>query len=188
MAKSKEKPPPSRGRNTRFRNYSYLANQIARGLKGSGVPFPISELIQWGKIGLWDACNRFEGSDDEFWLYAKVRIRGQIIDEIRKETGYLRRVPPDNQPEYRLVFDNDVVDYTFNENILSARQILMKVLVKLASLTKREETIILKYYFEGLNHRELASQLMVSEPRICQIKTKAVEKLLKMTGIRVDDL
>ena len=145
-------------------------------------------MIQWGKIGLWDACNRYDGPEEEFIFYAKVRIRGQIIDEIRKETGYVRRAGPDNQPEYRMVFDNDTVDRTLSENQLSARQMLMKVLIRMADLTKREETIILKYYFEGLTQRELAAQLNISEPRVCQIKTKAVERLLEMTGISVSDL
>ena len=188
MSKRKEKAPVSRDLNKRFQNYSYLATQIARGLKGSGVPFQIIELTQWGKIGLWDACNRFNGPEGEFEFYAKVRIRGQIIDEIRKETGYVRRAGPDSQPEYRVVADNDMVDRTLNEDQLTARQLLMKVLIKMSKLTKREEYILVKYYFEGLNHKELAAQLNVSEPRICQIKTKAVGTLLRMTGISVDDL
>ncbi len=188
MFKRKEKAPVSRGFNKRFHKYSYLANQVARGLKGSGVPFQINELIQWGKIGLWDACNRYEGPEEEFVFYAKVRIRGQIIDEIRKEAGYVRRAGVDHQPEYRAIFDNDSVDQTLNENKLAARQLLMKVLVRMADLTKREEAIIVKYYFEGLTQKELAVQLNISEPRVCQIKTKAVERLLGMTGISIDDL
>jgi RNA polymerase sigma factor for flagellar operon FliA len=188
LFKRKEKFPVSRGYNTRFHRYSYLANQIARGLKKTGVPFQINELIQWGKIGLWDACRRYSGSEEEFAFYAKFRIRGQIIDEIRKESGYIRRIGSDNQPEYRAVLENDIVDQTLNEDRLSSRQLLMKVLISMAGLTKREENILLKYYFEGLTQKELAAQLSISEPRVCQIKTKAVERLLEMTGINLSDL
>jgi RNA polymerase sigma factor FliA len=188
LFKRKEKAPVSRGFNKRFHKYSYLANQVARGFKGSGVPFQVNELIQWGKIGLWDACNRYEGPEEEFHFYAKVRIRGQIIDEIRKESGYVRRAGSDHQPEYRPVFDSDSVDRTLGEDQLTARQLLMKVMARMADLSKREETILLKYYFEGLTQKELAAQLNISEPRVCQIKTKAVERLLGMTGISVSDL
>ena len=188
MFKRKEKAPVSRGFNKRFHKYSYLANQVALGLKVSGVPFQINELIQWGKIGLWDACNRYEGADTEFVFYARVRIRGQIIDEIRKESGYIRRAGPDNQPEFRAVLDSDSVDLTLGEDQVSSRQLLLKVIAKMAKLTKREETIILKYYFEGMTQKELAAQLNVSEPRVSQIKTEGVGKLLKMTGISISDL
>lgn len=188
MFNHKEKAPISRGFNKRFNKYSYLAKQVAWSLRGSGFPFQIEELIHWGKIGLWDACNRYEGSEDEFVYYARVRIRGQIIDEIRKESGYVRRAGPDNQPEFRDVLDNDVVDLTLGEDQVSSRQLLLKVIAKMAKLTKREETIILKYYFEGMTQKELAAQLNVSEPRISQIKTDVVEKLQKMTGISISDL
>jgi RNA polymerase sigma factor for flagellar operon FliA len=157
-------------------------------VKGTGVPFQLNELIQWGKIGLWDACNRYTGPECEFDFYAKVRIRGQIIDEIRKESGYIRRAGPDSQPEYRLVSDNDTVDQGLIDNQIAARQLLMRVIAKMAALTEREEYIIRKYFFEGLTHKDLAAELKVSEPRICQVKTEAVGKLLEMTGINITDL
>jgi RNA polymerase sigma factor for flagellar operon FliA len=188
LFKRKDKAPVSRGFNKRFHKYSYLANQVALWVKGTGVPFQLNELIQWGKIGLWDACNRYTGPECEFDFYAKVRIRGQIIDEIRKESGYIRRAGPDRQPEYRLVSDNDTVDQGLIDNQIAARQLLMMVLAKMAALTEREEYIIRKYFFEGLTHKDLAAELKVSEPRICQVKTEAVGKLLEMTGINITDL
>lgn len=43
------------------------------------------DLIQVGVIGLIDAAQRFEGEDEqEFKAYATCRIRGQVMDELRK--------------------------------------------------------------------------------------------------------
>ena len=43
------------------------------------------DLIQIGYIGLIDAARRFEGDDEKsFKAYATYRIRGQIMDELRK--------------------------------------------------------------------------------------------------------
>ncbi len=43
------------------------------------------DLLQVGYLGLIDAADRFsEGSDSEFRAYATCRIRGQIMDDLRK--------------------------------------------------------------------------------------------------------
>jgi RNA polymerase sigma factor (sigma-70 family) len=64
----------------------------------------------------------------------------------------------------------------------------MKVIAKMASLTEREEFIIRKHSFEGMTLKDLAAELKVSEPRVSQVKTEAVGKLLEMTGIDITDL
>jgi RNA polymerase sigma factor (sigma-70 family) len=173
--------------NERFNKYIHLAVSIARGLSRSGIPVPTTDLIQWGKTGLWDACRRFSGPENEFPHYAKVRIRGQIIDEIRTEFGFVRRASI--QPEFRTLLDNDAVDNTgMTEDSLTTRELFRRVLKKMGSLTKREGYILLKYYFEECTQKEIAAKLKISEPRVCQLKTMAVAQLFEMTGINLDDL
>lgn len=170
----------------RFNKYSYLAVSIARGLSRSGIPAPTTDLIQWGKIGLWDACKRFSGPEEEFSHYARVRIRGQIIDEVRTEFGFVRRAKA--QPEFRPILDNDRVDTELSEDSLTTRELFRRVLVKMGLLTKKERFILLKYYFEEATLKEIAAILKISAPRVCQLKTMAVEQLFEMTGINLDDL
>lgn len=53
----------------------------------------IDDLMQIGCIGLIDAANRFEGDNPgEFRAYASYRIRGQIMDELRKNDVLKRAV------------------------------------------------------------------------------------------------
>jgi RNA polymerase sigma factor for flagellar operon FliA len=45
----------------------------------------IEDLVQAGVLGLLDACRNYDGSKDaQFSTFAKFRIRGAILDSLRK--------------------------------------------------------------------------------------------------------
>lgn len=46
-------------------------------------------------------------------------------------------------------------------------------------LSDKERTVITLYYYEKLRYSEIADVLKISESRVCQIHSKAVEKLRK---------
>ena len=51
-----------------------------------GSNLELEDLIQVGVIGLIDAANKFDPTrDNKFETYAEFRIKGSIIDELRKE-------------------------------------------------------------------------------------------------------
>ncbi len=51
-----------------------------------GSNLELEDIIQVGVIGLIDAANKFDPTrDNKFETYAEFRIRGAIIDELRKE-------------------------------------------------------------------------------------------------------
>ncbi len=67
----------------------YIASKIIIG-KTKYVEY--EDLISYGMIGLMDAINKFDESKGmKFSSYASIRIRGAIIDEIRKNSPISKR-------------------------------------------------------------------------------------------------
>jgi RNA polymerase sigma factor for flagellar operon FliA len=69
------------------------------------------------------------------------------------------------------------------------KQELKEILVKtLDTLTEKEKKVITLYYYEDLTLKEISSILEVSESRISQLHTKALQKMKLKLGNNVDIL
>lgn len=54
-----------------------------------GYNVEYEDLVSYGIFGLIDAIDKFDrGKDVKFETYASLRIRGSILDQIRKWTGF----------------------------------------------------------------------------------------------------
>ena len=63
-----------------------IASQIYAKFAHIGSNLEYEDLVQVGVIGLIDAANKYDPTrDNKFETYAEFRIRGAIIDELRKE-------------------------------------------------------------------------------------------------------
>ena len=72
-------------RNRLILTYAPLVKYVA-GRLGSGLPAHVDDgdLVSYGLLGLMGAIERYDpGRDVKFETYAIVRIKGQIIDELR---------------------------------------------------------------------------------------------------------
>lgn len=68
----------------------FIAFKIAKGLPAS---IEMDDLIQWGALGLLDAAQKFDPTREiKFRSYAEFRIRGAILDGLRKEDPTARSV------------------------------------------------------------------------------------------------
>src|SRR5262249_40958300 len=72
-------------RETILRRYLPLVRRVARRLRnGSATPAEIDDLIAWGTLGLLDALERYDPAREAlFATYARFRIRGAILDQLR---------------------------------------------------------------------------------------------------------
>ncbi len=75
-------------------HYSALVKYVA-GRVGAGLPATVEsqDLVSYGMFGLIDAVDRFQPERDvRFETYAATRIRGAIVDELRRLDWVPRRV------------------------------------------------------------------------------------------------
>jgi RNA polymerase sigma factor for flagellar operon FliA len=206
-----------------------------------GYNVEYDDLVGYGTFGLIDAIDKFDYAKGvKFETYASLRIRGAILDQIRKmdwiprsirqkqrkidqayqnlETKYGRMA---NDEEIALELEISVDEFetwqnqTKVTNIISLdefmeqgtetkveqsltadfdqpdriveKQELKELLVRtLETLTEKEKRVIILYYYEEMTLKEISRILEVSESRISQLHTKALQKMKVKLGGNIE--
>lgn len=202
-----------------------------------GYNVEYEDLVSYGIFGLIDAIDKYDFNKNvKFETYASLRIRGAILDQIRKMDWIPRSVRQKQkkidtamsklEAEYgRPATDEEMakeLDISVEEldswngqtkvtNVVSLEDFieqgseirmdashnsqfeqpekvvekaeLAKMLEKaLGELTEKEKSVVLFYYYEDLSLKEISRVLEVSESRVSQLHTKAIQKMKKHLG------
>lgn len=208
-----------------------------------GYTVEYDDLVGYGVFGLIDAIDKFDlFKGVKFETYASLRIRGAILDQIRKmdwiprtlrqkqkkmDTAFqklemeLGRAATEEEIALELDITVEELDSWMNqvkltnlvsldefmeqgsevksENQLSShfdqpeqvveKQELKEMLIAaIELLTDNERKVITLYYYEELTLKEISRVLEVSESRISQLHTKALQKMKKKLGGNMDVL
>lgn len=150
------------------------------------------DYFQFGIEGLSEAIDRFDPEyGTKFETYAIQRIRGKIIDELRKLQIKPRIVYSENEVVYRNVSLDNPVDneegYSLNEVIPSGESTPEQILTEreqkkiltdaIKNMIERDRLIITLYYYENLNYNEIAEILNITISRVSQIHSKIIKDL-----------
>lgn len=202
-------------------DYFKLVKRIALHLKSS-LPdkFQVADLIQDGMVGLVQAKNSFDReSGVPFEAFARLKIRGVIIDGVRKAGYQSRGFSKQSQAIYEatrefedkhgreptetelaeclgisssklrkfyeeansmrfLSIDDEEIELVSDSSSNFDNEVLLRKLEPAISLLNEKEQLVLSLYFkEDMNLREISEILEISEPRVHQIKGKALVKL-----------
>lgn len=218
--------------------YAPLVKVVAGRLSiylGSNVEF--DDLVSYGVFGLIDAIDKFDlDKDVKFETYASLRIRGSILDQIRKMDWIPRTVRQRQRKmdeaikiiemrtgktatdeelaqelglsldelcnwQSQLKVTNVVSLNEFEENgpepvidqshqsrfsrpeeVVEEAELKQTLTESLDVLTEKERRVIELYYYEELTLKEISKVLEVSESRVSQLHTKALNKMRKKMG------
>lgn len=220
-------------RNQIIERYIYLVRIIALKMRGIYQQYgDVDDIVNEGIIALMDAIEKFDISKNtKFETYASIRIKGSIIDYVRKQdwiprkvkndykiikeseellSNKLGRTPTDNEIVEHLNMDindyNKIISNAYGTSILSFEELieeanlseyglkdrhkipeheieskeLYKTLVESVNkLNEKEKLIISLYYKEELKLKDIAQVLEISNSRVSQIHTSALQKLEK---------
>ena len=202
-----------------------------------GYNVEYDDLVGYGIFGLIDAIDKFNYDKGvKFETYASLRIRGAILDQIRKmdwiprslrqkqkkmeaaiskiETQYGRPAKDEEiaselgieteeliswqgqakitniisldefveaagEKEVNAIKSNS---YEQPESIALKNEIKQQLMDSLETLTDKERKVILLYYYEELTLKEISRILEVSESRVSQLHTKALQKMKVKLG------
>lgn len=202
-----------------------------------GYNVEYDDLVGYGIFGLIDAIDKFDyGKGIKFETYASLRIRGAVLDQIRKMDwiprslrqkqkkidaamskleAELGRPATDNELAKEIgISEDELINWQGQANVSNVisldefveasgekdvesvgvntfetpeevieKEELKKLLAEsLETLTDREKKVILLYYYEELTLKEISQVLEVSESRISQLHTKALQKMRAKLG------
>jgi RNA polymerase sigma factor for flagellar operon FliA len=152
-------------------------------------------------IGLIDAVDRFQPERGvPFEGYASLRIRGAVLDEVRRvdvlgradrrrqreaaaqgeEGSYLGTVSLDELIEsgYRGGEQQDELAERYEAEDLRTR-----VRSAMACLPARQSEVLERYYGQSLTLREAGLRMGISEARACQLHGRAIQNLRRQLSV-----
>jgi len=159
------------------------------------------DLVAAGTCGLIDALTRSPQRDQGFEWYARTRIRGSIIDELRSLDWLTRRArmkiresaatgdSTADMPAVRGIvsFDDlpasmqgiNIADESATSPLDQIEKRMENTALEAAveALPPRERRIVTAHYFQGAQLKSVAVELGVSEPRISQLHARAMQML-----------
>ena len=203
-----------------------------------GYNVEYDDLVGYGIFGLIDAIDKFDyGKNVKFETYASLRIRGAILDQIRKmdwiprslrqkqrridqamskieaETG---KTATDEQIAQELEISLDELNnwqgqakmsnmvsldefteegtettkmeavgnarFDRPEDVVEKEELKKMIVEALDTLTEKEREVVVLYYYEDMTLKEISLVLEVSESRVSQLHTKALNKMKLKLG------
>jgi len=157
------------------------------------------DLMAAAMTGLWDAIRKQSGNFGEgFECYLRVRIRGAILDELRSQDWLPRRARAaasvaegagspcvvrmedlGSLGRSRALGESEEADGESTLLTKCTREALERAI---CTLPGREQLIVSRHYFGGAKFKEIGEQLGVSEPRISQLHSRAMQRLRDAVG------
>ncbi len=163
--------------------YMELAARIARNVRApAGTVVGPDDLKSAGLVGLISAVDRFQPERGvPFEAYAALRIRGAIIDELRRadERG---RHHEDLSPSVSLdrLLARGYAPFVAPDELAGRydhEDLLMRVEAALRCLPPRQREVLARYYGDELTLREAGVRMGISEARACQLHGRAIHNL-----------
>jgi RNA polymerase sigma factor FliA len=177
-----------------------LVNQVvSRFMRKLPANVDRGDLLVAGMMGLASSLERNGGDGGgSFEGYAKMRIRGAIVDELRSQDWLSRRArwAANGQGEG---YDGPVAMVGFEDvnererlsrmvdeatpcalSMLEAMGTSRELRELVDQLPERERTIVSMHYFDGVLLKDIGKTLGVSEPRISQLHSRAISRLREM--------
>lgn len=152
----------------------------------------LAELIALGNLGLVEARRRYDlRRGVPFGAFAAMRIRGAILDGLRREDlasreerARIRRDENAAPAPTEVALDDDLLmreTEPVDERLCRARS-AARLRGALATLPERERTVIERHFFAEEPLRSIGESLGVSESRVCQIVGAVVSRLRASIG------
>ena len=182
--------------------YAPLATRIARGMNVPiGAVAGADDLESAALIGLIDAVDRFQPERGvPFEGYAILRIRGAVLDEVRR-VDELGRADRRRQREATAQGEEGSYQGTVSLDELiergyhggaeqdelaeryEAEDLRSRVRSAMACLPPRQREVLERYYGQSMTLREAGLRMGISEARACQLHGRAIQNLRRELAV-----
>lgn len=182
--------------------FAPLATRIARGMNVPvGAVAGPDDLESAALIGLIDAVDRFDPERGvPFEGYASLRIRGAVLDEVRRvdELGRADRrrqraaaAQGEAGSYHGTVSLDDLIERGYHGGAeqdelaerYEAEDLRMRVRSAMTCLPPRQREVLERYYGQSLTLREAGVRMGISEARACQLHGRAIQNLRRQLSV-----
>ena len=138
----------------------------------------LMDMIQEGTVGLIQAVERFDSERGvRFSTFASYRIRGRILNALRRERGRLRPEPEDAAESLARVADPAAADALASvEDAVLVRQIVSAI----DDLPPRERRILVGAFLDAEEPGRIADELKISLSHFYRLQQRALAKIREM--------
>ncbi|RKQ63245.1 RNA polymerase sigma-28 (SigD/FliA/WhiG) subunit [Thermovibrio guaymasensis] len=176
-----------------------VANKIYKRIPEGVVDF--EELVNTGVIGLIKAIDKYDEKKAKFSTYAYIKIRGEILDYLRKldflprsVRGKIKKGEIEDLKEEiasfisleeKLFSESDrftVKDTLVSNNPTPEEELILsdmknRLADAIRKLSEREKLVLQLIFVEELDLKSISEVLGISVSRVSQIKSAALKKL-----------
>lgn len=158
-----------------------LVDQIARKIVRRLPPcWELADVAAAGKLGLLDAATKFRPRRGvPFAAYARQRIRGAILDSLRRRKWRDQVKPQPLEPEAHQSCYLDPV-----EERIAHRERSRILALAMRQLPDREQVLLAGYYHAGIPLHAAGERIGVRASRASQLHRQALERLRRELGAR----
>ncbi|SFK92235.1 RNA polymerase, sigma 30 subunit, SigH [Nitrosomonas aestuarii] len=148
--------------------------------QAEGTIMDVDDLVQEGMVGFLEAaCRHKESGGASVSTFAASRMQGEMMDAIRRVRAQ-KRMPAGGVIDLDSI--NEIAGFDGREliNVLMREQLLDAVVDCINKLATGQREVIQKIYIDGMNAKEVAAQLNVTEGAISQRHKGAIGRLRKL--------
>ncbi len=184
--------PPAPDRDEELEQWRQLVWYVVNRIRPR-LPASVGEedLFSAGMVGLLSAARSYDPNRGaEFKTYAYHRIRGAILDELRRldflprsQRERNRRIGRESPGLVPLPTDEDgqeCLEAAPERQAVDNEDLLARLREEIDRLPARMRTVMALYHYEGLKMREIGERLGLTESRVSQIHSNAVSRLRRV--------
>lgn len=147
----------------------------------------LPDALQEGTVGLIEAVERYDYTRGvAFPLFAVHRIRGAIIDYLRREGSML--ISLDETDENGLTLQDSLPDRGLSVEEQTGRQLLFEHVAKtLQRLPEKEQIVLSGVYLEDKEQKHIAHDLSLSLPYVYRLQKKGIRRIRGMLSRFIHD-
>jgi len=161
------------------RRIQNIAHSVIRAYPHHSITF--DDLYQEGVIGFLEAKNRYDvKKNDYFWGFAFIRVKGSMIDYVRKTFRRVKHEQYNNKDN--LISEHTQFSELNHDYQLNAENLITNFIDGVNKLTHLEQRLVYEYFINKIPIYKLAKTYKIKRKRVSMLISSTVSHIKEHLG------